>query len=332
MKKKGLVSLIVIAVIAIVVGVICLKKCKIQSTGQVEIVQVAQANEFFLYMPLYLADAKGFFAEEGLKIEITSTGSDDKTFAAIIGGSATFGIADPTFVAIAKEQGMGGKVIASIVNGVPFWGVTKNQAIPEITDASQLEGYSVATFPSPNTAYTLQRKMFESAGLTPNIKQGSFGTLWAMVEAGQADIALELEPNVSLAVQQGGKVVYSLAEVYGDFAITGVAISEDTATRKPELVQRFVNALQRAETFAHAYPDSVSYYAAQKFPDLDPTVSANAINRVISTNTLPDNVLISDEAWENAIKLRQEAGEIKSLEGAKSVLDMSFAGKAIMEK
>lgn len=296
---------------------------------KLETVKVAQFNEFFLYMPLYLAEVKGFFAEEGLKIEIINTGGDDKTFAAVIGGSATFGIADPTFVAIAKEQGQGGKVIASIVNGVPFWGIAKNQEIPEITDVKQLKDYRVATFASPSTAYTLQYDMFEKAGLKPNIKQGSFGTLWAMVEAGQADIALELEPNVSTAANQGGKVLYSLAEVYGDFAMTGVTVSDETAANKPESVQHFVNALQKAELFAHAYPDSVTYYAGRLFPNIDKTVRANAISRMIGVNTLPENVIISEEAWEKALRLRQQAGDIKSLEKVKSVLDMSFAKKAL---
>lgn len=316
----------VIVVAALAIGVFfvsCEKK------GDVETVKVAQFNEFFLYMPLYLADAKGFFAEEGLKIEIVNTGGDDKTFAAVIGGSAMFGIADPTFAAVAKEQGGAGKVIASIVNGVPFWGVTKNHAIPEIKESSQLNGYSVATFPSPSTAYLLQQKMFEGAGLKPNIKQGAPGTLWPMVEAGQADIALELEPNVSIDANQGGKVLYSLSDVYGDFAITGVTVSERTAESKPELVQRFVNALQKSAMFAHVYPDSVVFFASKLFPDIDKTVSANAINRVISTNTLPRSVIISEDAWEKAIKLRHEAGDFKSLETARSVLDMSFAKKAV---
>jgi NitT/TauT family transport system substrate-binding protein len=329
MKKKIFITLGVIAAIAIGVFAYLKKGDKQQSDVKIETVKVAQFNEFFLYMPLYLADAKGFFAEEGLKIEIINTGGDDKTFAAVIGGSAMFGIADPTFVAIAKEQGMGGKVIAGIVNGVPFWGVAKNHNIPEIANGTQLKGYSVATFASPSTAYTLQYDMFEKAGLKPNIKQGAFGTLWTMVEAGQADIALELEPNVSIAATQGGKVLYSLAEVYGDFAITGVTISEETAVKKPELVQRFVNALQKSVTFAHAYPDSVTFYAGKIFPNIDKTVSTNAVNRIIGTNTLPKNVVISEEAWEKAIKLRHNAGDIKSLETAKSVLDMSFAKKAV---
>ena len=76
-------------------------------------------------MPLYLAEGKGFFKDQGLSVTITSTGGDDKTFAAVISGDVHFGIADPTFVAIARAKGQPGKVIASIVNGVPFWGCDK---------------------------------------------------------------------------------------------------------------------------------------------------------------------------------------------------------------
>lgn len=296
-----------------------------QKPSEFEKVKVAQFGDVFLYMPLYIAIDRGFFNEEGLQIELTNTGGDDKTFAAVISGSATFGIADPTFVAIAKEQGQGGKVVASIVNGVPFWGITKNKNIPEITDPKQLKGYSVATFPSPSTAYALQYQMFKKGGLEPNIKQGAFGTLLTMLENGQADIALELEPNVSTAVQQGAKVIYSLANIYGDFAITGVTISDATAKNNPELVKKFVRAIDKSMKYSHKYPDSVAFFAQKRFPDLDKKIINNAVNRILTTNTLPRNTIISKEAWEKAILLRQEAGEIKSLKSARSVLDMSFS-------
>jgi len=330
MNKKNFITIGVIAIIAIGVFVYLNKPDKNQGNSQLETVKVAQFGEALLYMPLYLANDKDFFLEEGIKIEITNTGGDDKTFAAVINGSATFGVADPIFAAIAKEQGLGGKVVASIVNGVPFWGVTKNHAIPEITNATQLRGYRVATFPSPSTAYTLQCDMFGKAGLKPNISQGAFGTLLAMLESGQADIALEFEPNVSIAVNQGAKVLYSLDD--GDFAFTGVTVTDATIEKQPELVQRFVNALQKAATFAHTYPDSVAYFASKRFPDMNEEVVKNACKRMIETNLFPQNVIISTEAWDKAVELRQRVGDIKSVENVKSVLDMSFAEKALSNK
>lgn len=328
-KNQKLLAVFVLIGVAIVLLILKFNLPSHKNNTDLDKVKVAQFGEVFLYMPLYLADMKGFFREEGIEIEIINTGGDDKTYAAVIGGSATFGVADPTFVAIAQEKGQGGKVIASIVNGVPFWGITKNPQIAEIKNAQQLKNYSVATFPAPSTAYTLQYSMFKKMGLEPNIKEGAFGTLLPMLETGQVDIALELEPNVSTAVQQGAKILYSFADMYGDFAITGVTVSDETIQNNPDLVQRFVNALTKAENYAHQYPDSVAFYAKKRFPEIESSIVESATERIINSKTLPSNAIISTEAWEKAIMLRYEAGEIKSLEEARRVLDMSFAEKAL---
>lgn len=298
-----------------------------QNQDRLEKVKVAQFADFFLYMPLYLAEGKGFFKEQGLSVDIVSTGGDDKTFAAVISGDVQFGIADPTFVAIARAKGQSGKVIASIVNGVPFWGVAKNPKVPEIKEAKQLKGFTVATFPSPSTAFTLQKEMFEDAGLKPQIRQAAFGTLLPLLEVGQADIALELEPNVSTAVKSGARVVYSMAEIYGDFAITGVTTSQTLIAEKPELVQRFVNAIQQAESYAHANLDGTLAFASKRFPNLDPIVVEQSLRRIIDSNTLPKGTIISKEAWEKACQLRVDAGDLPAIDEA--ALDNTFAREAM---
>ncbi|MCX8473610.1 MAG: ABC transporter substrate-binding protein [Sediminibacterium sp.] len=300
-----------------------------QKKQELQKVKVAQYGDVFLYMPLYLANEKGFFKEEGLEVEINSTGGDDKTFAAVIGGSAEFGIADPSFVAIANEKGQAGKVIASVVNGVPFWGVTNKPNLQPITNDKDLKGLSVATFPSPSTAYTLQYDMFKKAGLKPNIRQAAYGALLSLLESKEVDIALEVEPNVSTALQNGAKIVYSLTQKYGNFAFTGVTVSDNLIKAKPELVQKFVNALQKAELFGHKYPDSLAYYAQKHFNTINSLVLKDASLRIISSNTFPKNVLITPDAWRKACTLRFEVGDLKSLENTFSVYDTSFATNAI---
>lgn len=310
----------------IVLGII-ISACDTNNSN-LETIKVAQFGDVFIYTPLYLANTKGFFKEEGLKVDLINTGGDDKTYAAVIGGSALFGIADPTFVAIAKEQGIDGRVIGSIVNSVPFWALAKNPEVPLITNAAMLAPYSVATFSAPSTAYTVQTEMFKDADLTPNIKQGAFGALLPMLDTGNADIALELEPNVSTAVANGAKVVYSFADKYPNFTFTGITTSKKTIDENPEIVQRFINAITKAEKFAHQYPDSAAFYMVELYPDVDKDVVTQAIKRMVDSNTLPQNAVISSEAWKQAVSLRHRMGDLKSLENIEKVLDMSFAEKA----
>lgn len=309
------------------VFVLILSACN-TNDSKLETIKVAQFGDVFIYTPLYLADAKGFFEEEGLKVDLINTGGDDKTYAAVIGGSALFGIADPAFVAIAKEQGIDGRVIGSIVNSVPFWALTQKMEVPQITNAAMLKPYSVATFSAPSTAYTVQTEMFKEANLTPNIKQGAFGALLPMLDAGNADIALELEPNVSTAVAKGAKVVYSFADKYPDFTFTGITTSKKIIDEKPEIVQRFINAITKAEKFAHQHPDSTAYYMAELYPDVDKNIISQAIKRMVESNTLPKNAVISPEAWKQSIALRYRMGDLKSMDNIESILDMTFAEKA----
>ena len=325
MKKylKIIVTLVVLAVVCFFVW----KSCQRKPT-ELRTIKVAQFGDVFIYTPLYLADAKGFFKEEGLKIELINTGGDDKTYAAVISGSALFGIADPVFAAIAQEKGIEGRVIGGIVNGVPFWAITKKD-IPQITDARMLQSYSVATFSAPSTAYTVQKKMFQDAGLKPNIKQGAFGGLIPMLDAGQADIALELEPNISTAIANGAKEVYSFVNIYPEFAFTGITTSLKTIEKDPELVQHFINAITKAEHFSHLYPDSAAYYMCMQYPDIDKKIIHDAINRMVESNSLPQNAVISNEAWNAAIEIRHELGDLNSISQAKNVLDISFANNAI---
>jgi NitT/TauT family transport system substrate-binding protein len=302
---------------------------RLKTPSRLEKVRVAQFGEVFLYLPLYIAEGKGFFEANGLTVDVISTGGDDKTFAAVLSGDVQFGIADPTFVAIARGKGQPGKVVASVVNGVPFWGVTKNPKVPEISDPKLLNGFTVATFPAPSTAFTLQEQMFRKAGLQPKIRQAAFGALLPMLDTGDADIALELEPNVSIAVQNGARVVYSMTNLYGDFAITGVTTSEQIAATKPDMVQRFVNAISAAEEFAHSHPEETIEFAIRRFPKMDPTIVRHALSRILESNTLPKNAVISREAWAKACQLRVDAGDLSSMDPAWQSLNNTFAEKAI---
>jgi NitT/TauT family transport system substrate-binding protein len=291
-------------------------------------ITIAQAGDFFLYAPLYIAKDAGFFEKKGLDVSLVSTGGDDKTWAAIISGSAQFGVADPTFVAISDKRGQPGRVVASVVNGVPFWGITFNPKIAPITDPKQIGSYSIATFPAPSTAYTLQKEMFQRAGLTPNIREGAFGTLMAMLKAGQADIALELEPNVSQAVMQGAHIVYAMPEIYGDFAITGLTTTPDLIARDRQLVEDIVCCLQQALDFARTRPEETLRILSARFPEIQPEVAKAALDRALKAGIIPQDVSITPSAWAKAIDVRVKVGDISSPKSMEAYVDNTFASNA----
>jgi NitT/TauT family transport system substrate-binding protein len=291
-------------------------------------VVIAQAGDFFLYAPLYVAIDGGHFDDQGLDVSIVTTGGDEKTWAAVISGNASFGVADPTFIAISDARGVPGRIIANIVNGVPFWGVTLRKDIKPFKSAEDLDSYTIGTFPSPSTAFTLQRKMFLDVHKEPRIREGAFGTLVAMLRSEQVDIALELEPNVSQVVSEGGTVVYSLAEVYGDFAITGLTATPEFLAKNPQVAQKIANGLQKALNSIRSDREQALSILSKRFPEIDRNIARAALDRVIADNILPRSLEVSEAAWTKAINLRMDVGDLKEPKPISSYVDNTFAKAA----
>lgn len=293
-------------------------------SATLETVTVAEVGEFFIYMPLYYAIDRGFFERNGLDVKLVSSGGDEKSVAAVLSGGADFGVGDPTFAAIASAKGQPVKVVASVVNGVPFWGVTKRSDIPPITDPSQLKGLTVATFPKPSTAYVLQAEMFRDGGLSPDIRQAQFGSLLPLLNAGSVDIVLELEPNVSTAVANGAHVVYSMAKRYPNFAITGVTVSQKMLEDRADVVRRFVKALNEAEHAAHSNRADIIAFAKKRFPGIAPEIAEAAIVRMLDAGVFPPQTEVPLDGWEQAIKLRVQSGDLTSTTQGDGIVTDAF--------
>lgn len=318
----------VIVVLVILGGIYYIFGNKTEVPTDVEKVTVSQAFDVFLYAPLYIAKEKGFFTEEGLDVNIVTAGGDEKAFASLISGDAQFAVGDPTFVAIAGEKGQPGIVVGALLNGVPFWGVADKKEITAIDNPAQLGTRSVATFPAPSTAYALQKKMFESAGLKANIKETAFGALLPALKGGSVDIALELEPNVSTAVKNGSHIVYSLATYYPDFAITGITVLPQYAQDNKNTVQKFVNAIQKADEFIRDNPSEAAAFVAKRFPDVPQDIAVNALSNIVSVDVIPENLITSKTGWDTAIQLRKDTGDLKNDALFETYVDNSFAQKA----
>ncbi|MDD9864489.1 MAG: ABC transporter substrate-binding protein [Gammaproteobacteria bacterium] len=292
-------------------------------------ITIAQFGHVFIYMPLYVAIEGGFFEEQGLKVNLINGGGDEKTFAAVASGQAQFGVADPTFAAIARERGQPGIVVGTVVSGAPFWGVARNRS--KITALPQLKDLRIATYSAPSTNYALINKTLrDNAEIVGNAKvvQGAFGGLLAMLEADLADIAMVLEPTVSLAVAAGAEVVFSYPEHYGKFFLTGLYTLEATRDSDPELVQKAVNALDAALGFSHENPGEVKRIAQRMFPELSENIVSNAIDRMLLEGTMPRRALIDPEGWEKAIAVRLANEDLQDESAAKATVDNSFAERA----
>lgn len=236
-------------------------------------VTVAQYGHLLIYYPIYLAQQKGFYGKNNLDVNFVSTGGDDKTFAAVSSGSAFIGVADPVFVAIAREKGLKAKIVGTLIDGAPMWIVSKEKVDMSSKDA--LKNKKIMTYPSPSTSYTLLNEIIKSlkpktSGAT--IVQGAFGTELAMLESNQADAIYTIEPVASTAADKGYHVIFSAMNTFGPMAFTGISVLDESVTKNPEKIKSFLLSVQQAIEFLNSNFDESVELASKEFPETKKTI------------------------------------------------------------
>lgn len=285
-----------------------------QNAQPLQKVAINEAARTLLYIPLYYALDAGYFRDAGLDVQIVTGGTATTAFAAMISGEAEFAVADPMYVPISQEKGGETRVIAQVVGRIAVWGVVKDPSL-QVDSASSLRGKRIATHQKPMTAYTYTVQWLRDAGLDPDkdvtLVTGAPGSEIAALMAGQADVMFSLEPNTSRVVLQGGKVIYSFPQTLGDQIFTGLMAKESLLKSKQPLVLGVVRGLERALQELHAEPEKGLIAARKFFPQIEEPVLKAALNRIAKEEVLPKSVLVSEESWNKAIKVRVDAGDLK---------------------
>lgn len=299
------------------------------ATAPREKVVIAQwgQEKILLYLPLYIAMEEGFFREEGLDVELRYSGNDNQVFATVISGEAAFGVGDPVFAAIAKEKGFPGKVVALMVRKLGNSGISKKEALHVMSSPAELKGYRIATFPSPSTTFTLVSQLLDESFPkgSDQIVQTAIGSQIAALEGGSADIAVDLEPSISVAESKGYKVVFSFDRFAPELAITGLTTSEELIKNKPKVAAAVVRGLDRALQLIAADHSKTTQLAARLFPKVESATIARAVSRMLDLGVYPESSYIPDDLWQRTLAIRLKSGELKSVQTTDRTVDNQFS-------
>ncbi|HEY4905448.1 MAG TPA: ABC transporter substrate-binding protein [Candidatus Sulfotelmatobacter sp.] len=313
MNKKNIGLLVVAALVVVGIAFVLTRDRKSEPSSGTTKITIAQWGQerYLIYLPVYIAQEKGFFKEQGLDVSIVFSGNDDQVFATVARGDAQFGVGDPIFTAISRNRGFDGIVVASIVDRVALWGVTKSDK--KYAKATDFADTKIGTFPRPSTTYTLVKEMIDQNKVRgATIVEAAIGNELALLESGNADLVMLLEPAASIAESKGYHVATSFPSLWGPYAFTGLTSTETYRRANPAAVSSMRSAISRALNLAHEKPEEAVAVAQRLFPNLDSRVLQVAVKRMIDDGTIPTNVDVSKEGWLKAVSVRQNMGDLKA--------------------
>lgn len=215
--------------------------------------------------PIYLGVKQGFFSAEGLKPELVPAQGGAAIVPAVVSGQVEFGFSNFTSLIIATSKGLPLKVVApgagsTGVQGKDFGGVVVKADSP-VKSAADLAGKRVAVNTLNNINDTTVRASIRAAGgdaKSVKFTELAFPDMLAALDKGDVDAAQVVEPFLATAAKNGDRVIASnYVDTAPGLTIAGYFTSQQTASAKPDLVERFTAAMLKSLAYARDNPDAV---------------------------------------------------------------------------
>jgi len=210
------------------------------------------------YLPLTIAERKGFFKEQGLEVEINDFGGGAKSLQALIGGSVD--VVTGAYEHTIRMQAKGQDIVALTELGrfpAIVIAVKKDKA-GQVKSPADFKGLKIGvTAPGSSTALTTQYAMVK-AGLKPTdaalIGVGSGASAVAAMKNGEIDVIAHLDPVISKLESDGDiQVLIDTRTEAGTRALFGGSNPAATfytkkafAEQNPQTTQRLVNAFVKS--------------------------------------------------------------------------------------
>jgi NitT/TauT family transport system substrate-binding protein len=199
-----------------------------------------------LQWPLYIGVAKGFFNDNGIKLDLIAAPSSAAVQQWIASGSTMIGISGLVDPLRAIDKGAKVSLVRIESQTAPYSLMAK----PDIKSIADLRGKTI----SLGGAADITRTYFERMAVTKGIKRGDYDPIYAgataarfaALQSGVVDAAI-LQPPFSFRAGAGkfNNIGYA-ADYVKEFPFTGYVVNTDWGRKNKPMLVNFLNAVARS--------------------------------------------------------------------------------------
>ncbi|MEV7692729.1 ABC transporter substrate-binding protein [Microbacterium sp. NPDC089189] len=214
---------------------------------------------------VYLGVQEGFFADEGLELNMTTVGGGAEMIAGLQAESFDFVVAGYVPIFAAAANGLPLAIIsANDVGGATpdeEWQALVVGADSSAQSAEDLEGAKIGVNALKGVAEATIRASLQEQGVddtTVQFVEIPFSEVPAALSNGTVDAAFGSEPFITTTLGDGGRIIDTPSFNLGENFPNGAwATSAQLAERDPELVDRFTAAITESLAYAADNDDAV---------------------------------------------------------------------------
>lgn len=337
MKKTTKFTIVVILLMIIATATVFLIKEKIIDRDNKEEIHKIQLNEVtrsVFYAPQYVAISKGFFEEEGLKLEITTGQGADKVMTAILAGQSDIGLCGPEAAIYVYNEGKEDyiEVFAQLTQKDGSFLVSKEQM--DNFSWQDLKGKTVIPGRKGGVPYMTLEYVLKQNGLNPKTDlvlddSIKFDLMAGAFTGGNAEYVTLFEPTASMTEDaKKGYIVASVGEAAGEVPYTAYCAKKSYIANNKENIEGFTKAIYKGEQWVKEHSAMEIAKAIQDFfPDTTVESLENSVQKYKDIDAWKENPILKEEAFDKLQLIMTEAGELEQKAPYNKIVNNTFAEK-----
>ncbi|MBQ9393701.1 MAG: ABC transporter substrate-binding protein [Oscillospiraceae bacterium] len=299
-------------------------------------VRLNEVTHSVFYAPQYAAMELGYFAEQGLDVELTNGGGADKVMTAVVSGQSDIGLAGGESCLYVYRQGKEDypRIFAQLTRRDGSFLVGREDTAFSWEDlrGKTVIGGRLGGMPEMTLEYVLRKN-----GLEPGVDvtvdtSVQFNMMAGAFTGGSGDYVALFEPSASQVALEGqGTILLSLGEESGDVPYTVYFASQTYLAQHADTVQKFTAAIAKAQQWVASHTDAeVAEVIAPQFPDTDAALVAAVVGRLRSIGAWNETPVMESDAWERVEDIMIGAGQLTEADRVPFdvLVDNSFARQA----
>ena len=249
-------------------------------------VRLGEVTHSVFYAPQYAAISLGFFADEGIEIELSNLGGADKVMSALLSNQIDIGFCGPEASIYVYNEGREDypEVFAQMTKRDGSFLVGKEK--PDTFDWNQLKGKTVIPGRKGGVPYMTFEYLLKEKGLDPandlNLDDSiQFSLMAGAFSGSDAEYVTLFEPTASMIEQENkGYILASIGQESGEIPYTAYCAKKSYIGKNEDLVQRFTNAIYKGLKWVNENSaEEVAKVIADSFPDSDVTLLTTVVQR-----------------------------------------------------
>lgn len=292
------------------------------------------------YAPMYVAIEEGYFADEGINLELVTGYGADKTMTALLTGEADIGFMGSeasiyTYLQGAQDYAVNFAQLTQragnfLVSRTPIdnfdWNMLKGTYVlggrkggmPQMVFEYILKMNNI----NPDTDLTIDTSIDfgSTAAAFSGAKEG---------DAGYADYTVEFEPHAtSLETQQKGYIVASLGVDSGYVPYTAFSARKSFMAAHPDTLLSFTKALQKGMDYVATHTaEEIAAVIQPQFPETELSTITTIVTRYQTQDTWKKDLIFTEDSFMLLQNILMEAGELESYVPYNDLVDNTFSEK-----